>query len=246
MERYNFTLELPCFMCDNRDLMRPVAFMELAQEAAGNAAIERNFGDKDLEPIGAVWVLARQHVRFIKRPHWMDKVKMQTWHKGMKGVQFIRDYELLDEDGNPAVVSTSSWLVMSVADRKLVRGDVLEDFVPPVAEYPADAIETSCPKIVVPAGVEMTLAKEHVVQYSDLDHNQHTNNTKYILWSTDVIPQEVTMHRELREYFINFNKESKPGEKVLLYYGTNGTDYYVEGKLEDNTQVFITKTVYGE
>lgn len=246
MDKYSRTMEIPSYMSDIEHRLRAVSFMELAQEMAGKGAELLSFGDTKLKEVNGAWVLARMHVRFEKMPRWKDNVILNTWHKGLRGVQFLRDYQMCSEDGEVLVNSTSSWLVMDVVERKMLYGDALKDRIPAAPQSTDSAIAAPSPKVTVPADVTMEPAGVHVVSYSDVDNNRHTNNTRYVQWAMDVLPDAIPFRKDLRELIINFNKESHAGESIALSRGCAGSTWYVEGKSDDGQQNFIVKLVFEE
>ena len=92
--RYRRDLEIPCFQTDAAFLLKPAAFMDLAQEMAYHAATRLGFGYDDLQVHHTAWVLSRMHFKFNNPPRWRDRVSLFTWHKGTDGLMFLRDFEL--------------------------------------------------------------------------------------------------------------------------------------------------------
>ena len=228
-------------MVDAHRRLRASCFMEIAQELAGQGAEQLHMSDSDLAPLGAVWVLARQHVEFPDTPVRDQEVVLSTWHKGLKGVQYLRDYSVTDTDGRPLVLSTSSWIIMSLNDRHMLRPDVLEQYVPSSPQCSCHAVEAACAKIIPPKDLALQPVGGHEVRYSDVDYNGHTNNTKYIVWSLDSLPQDIVFGSRLKEFDINYNKESHLGETVSLYAARDGGAWYVEGRAADGQQCFIAR-----
>lgn len=248
MEKYTFNFEVPSYMSDIKYRLRAVSFMELAQDAAGKGADSMHFGDSDLKPLNAVWVLARMQLRFIDTPHRYDNVEFQTWHRGLQGAQYLRDYQMVDNGGKVLVASTSSWIIMEKTQRKMLFGQILQDYIPSEPQCDEKSIEKACPKITIPAGLEMQHAGTHPVRYSDVDYNIHANNTKYVQWALDLLPQEYTVNGDLKELLINFNREAHLGEDVKLFLGTRTmeehSEHFVEGLSEDGQQIFICKLIF--
>ena len=172
---------------------------------------------------------------------------INTWHKGLEGLVFLRDYELLGDDGRRAVVGTSSWVVLDMQNRSFVRTEDLPDFVNPVPQNTENAVEAPAPKVVIPSGLEKTLIKEHTVQYSDTDFNGHANNVKYVVWAMDCIDREFASTHQVSELTVNFNRETRLGDRVELFLAeepaASGRAFYVEGFVAGR-QSFIVKMVY--
>ena len=234
-------LNVTTYMTDVRDYLRPVAFMEIAQEIATIGARQLHFDDTvTLKAAHAVWVLARMHVRFERMPVRYQPITLETWHKGINSVFFLRDYQVCDEAGEVLVNSTSSWVVMEVDQRRMLRPDGLSEVIPPEAGH---AIETPAGKIVIPRALPVEKVADHVVKYSDVDSNHHVNNTRYTSWAMDCLPDELTFNHVLKEIEINFNKEARPGETVELLHAAADGVHYVEGRVGES-QIFICKLTF--
>jgi acyl-ACP thioesterase len=207
--------------------------MNYAQEMANRHAVILGFGYDDLIVSKTAWVLSRMHIRFVKAPLWRDKVTLTTWHKGLNRLFFLRDFQMRDEHGNVCVEATTSWIVLNLETRRFVRDPKLMDEGTTCSE---NAIELPADKVVMPKDVEPTFIMDHIVSYSDVDMLEHTNNAMYMHWAMDAVPYEITSQRPLKEVTINFNRETRSGEKVSVYRIMQDTEdclkVYVEGKVE--------------
>ena len=237
-------LRVPCYMTDPHARLRPTAFLDLAQNIAVQGADQLKFGDVELKAFDCAWVLARQHVRFERAVQHKEPVKIMTWHKGPLGLFFLRDYLLLGSDGEVSVRSTSSWVVMNMTERRVVRNDFLAGIVSTDPQSTDHAIEEPAVKVTVPRGTELERIGAHRVHFSDVDYNQHANNVKYTAWAMDALPEELVYEKALKELTINFNKEARPGETVELFHTMDPDGaHIVEGRVGDH-QVFIEKLLF--
>lgn len=243
MDRSTLHITIPSYMVDVNSRLRAASFMELAQEIAGIDVGRTGMSDKDLAPINGVWILAKMHIHFDRVPRRFDEIDLSTWHRGQDGAKFIRDYEMNDAEGNPVIRATSSWIIMDIDDRKILRGDILEPFIKEDAAVQEYAIEEYCPKISFPPDAEVISGTVHKVCYSDIDYNRHTNNTKYILWSLDALPSEITTGSDISDIIINFNREAHLGEEVSIVAGRKDGEYYIIGKCEDE-RIFTAKFIF--
>ena len=233
-----------CYQVDRRKILRPASFLDMAQHMAVFGADSLAFGDDQLGPYGCTWVLARQHVRFERPFLHKERGRIVTWHKGLQGLFFLRDYMLLDAAGEPAVRSTSSWVVMNIAERRVARPDFLSEIVSLDPQSPDHAVEEPAGKVVLPRDAAVSQIGEHVVRYSDVDYNQHANNVKYTVWAMDALPEELVHTRMVKELTVNFNREARPGETVTLWHALDADGaHIVEGRVDDR-QVFIEKLLF--
>ena len=229
---YKQQIKIPCYDTDAAQLLKPVSFMNYAQEWANCHASVLGFGYDDMIRTRMAWVLSRMHIKFLRHPKWRETVNLRTWHKGPKRLLYIRDFRMTDEtDTEDLVLATTSWLVVNIDTRRLTRDVPLDDS----SICRDDAVSPSCDKIKVPAEVQPILAGNRTVSYSDVDLNGHTNNAMYLVWAMDAVGRDTTFSKPLKEVKINFNHETRPGETVELYLGScvNGGEekYWVEGRV---------------
>lgn len=233
---------ITCYEADANQLMRPTAMLDLMQEAAGINATTLGFGYDEMINSNTAWVLSRINVKFINTPKWREEVNLKTWHKGMSKLFYLRDFILSDKEGNPMVLATTSWLIIDLNTRRLVRNSdlALNDTV-------MDAIATPADKVVVPVDVEPELVRKHPVTWSEIDTNGHVNNVKYAVWAIDAVKPEDIKERPLKELLINYDAEVMPGDIVKIsrvrQESEEGIIYYITGKVADK-QNFAVKLVF--
>jgi acyl-ACP thioesterase len=184
------------------------------------------------------------NIRFIKTPLWRDEVTLTTWHKGLERLFFLRDFIMTDQDGNECVKATSSWLVLNLDTRRLVRDPNLMDEGTTCSD---NAMESPAAKVQIPKDVEPELVMDHIVSYSDVDLLGHTNNAMYMHWAMDAVDYELASTRPVKELTINFNHETKAGENVKIYRATvereDGLHVFVEGKV-DGASSFCVEIIF--
>jgi acyl-ACP thioesterase len=233
MLKYTQNFHIPCYNTDAAWRLKPAAFMDLAQEAAGLHAVELGFGYDDLIKNNTAWILSRLNIKFVDTPLWREDVTLTTWHKGANRLFFLRDFIMTDKDGKERVKATTSWLVLNLETRRLVRDPMLMEEGTVCAE---DVIETPADKVQMPKDVPAELVLEHAVAYSDVDMNNHTNNAMYMQWAMDAVDYEIASTKAVKEITVNFNRETKAGDVVAIYRACvqkeDGLHVYVEGKVE--------------
>lgn len=231
-------LTVPCYATDVAHYLKPGAFMDMAQEIAYVSAHYLGFGYEELERFGTAWVLSRMHMEFPAMPRWRDAVELQTWHKGFEGPFYVRDFRMLDAAGNPAVLATSSWLIIDTNTRRLLRREHLADRLPLDTECAESAIDEPCGKVVIPEGPLEEIA-EHRVGYSDIDLVGHANNARYVIWAMDCLDYAEVSTRRVRSVRINFNKEVYAGETVEIFRAPVEGGWAVEGRVGDRSSFCV-------
>lgn len=231
---------IPCYDTDASWRLKPTSFMNMAQEAAGRHAVYLGFGYDDLIKTNTAWILSRVHVEFVDTPKWRDEITLNTWHKGLNRLFFLRDFLITDSEGKERVKATTSWLVLNLETRRLVRDPNLMEEGTVCTE---NVIETPADKVQMPKDVEAELVRTHLVSYSDIDTNGHTNNAMYMQWSMNAVGYDITSSRPVKEFTINFNHETKAGDHVEIYRTfvekEDGLHVFVEGKVEGTSSYCV-------
>ena len=236
MIRFEQKFTIPCYDTDASWRLKPSSFMDLAQEAAGQHAVYLGFGYDDLIATNTAWILSRVHVEFVDAPKWRENITLRTWHKGLNRLFFLRDFILTDDEGRERVKATTSWLVLNLETRRLVRDPKLMEEGTVCLE---NVIETPADKVVMPKDMEPQYVMDHHVAYSDVDMNGHTNNAMYMQWAMDAVDYDIASTRPVKWFTINFNHETKAGDIVALYKVVkeeeDGRHVFVEGKVNDQS-----------
>lgn len=236
MIRFEQKFTIPCYDTDASWRLKPSSFMDLAQEAAGQHAVYLGFGYDDLIATNTAWILSRVHVEFVDAPKWRENITLRTWHKGLNRLFFLRDFILTDDQGRERVKATTSWLVLNLETRRLVRDPKLMEEGTVCTD---NVIETPADKVVMPKDIEPQYVMDHHVAYSDVDMNGHTNNAMYMQWAMDAVDYDIASTRPVKWFTINFNHETKAGDIVALYKVVkeeeDGRHVFVEGKVNDQS-----------
>jgi medium-chain acyl-[acyl-carrier-protein] hydrolase len=162
-------------------------------------------------PVGKGWVFTRQKLTMVEWPKWNENVTLRTWLRPPEGAFILRDYEILVGDKKVGEC-TSAFTVMDMNTRKLVGFD----WDPYLALCRGEDFLSLQPQKLQLEGDLETLV-EIIVRNSDIDMNNHVNNTKYAQWILDSIPIEVLRGGvELKEYEVNFLAEAKIGDLICI------------------------------
>ena len=247
---------VPCYDVDSTLRIRAVAFMNIAQEMATRAADVLGFGYEDLIKNNMAWVLSRMHFRFVDVPRWKEELVISTWHKGIVGPFFIRDFSVCSADGSQKVLGTSSWVVLDTVKRSMVRIADIVDMIPANSACYEDALEKPASKVMMPRTVEPRLVQSVKLGYSDIDLNAHTNNARYIHYATECFTCDELRKMSVADVMITFNHETYAGEILDIYMADIEAEGLVdvsgkqivrssiiEGKVGDR-QVFCAKIMF--
>ena len=158
-----------------------------------------------------------------------DNIKISTWACDSKGYSFLRCARLEKDGLIVAEMETVSALV-DIENKKLCR----------VTEYPQsytteEPIELDLPaRLRIPQSVNLGLAGEHTVTYTDCDLNHHINNTHYPDIICGFLP---TMEgRRVEKMCISYLNEAPLGQNIKVYVsGEEDGAVWVRTVREDGT-----------
>ena len=245
-DRYKEDFAIPNYFLSLGHRMRPSSFFDIAQELAVRGSNQLGTPDPVLMERGLCWILVRNAAQFYRLPGMEEKVRLESWHSGVKGPIFTRDYRVIDATGKVAIKATSSWVLMDINNRSIAKPERIFDLMSPEPQCPERALQPDAPKIFFPRDCEAENVGTHLVTYSDLDYNQHANKAKYPHWAMDCLPTELSTQKTVSDFVINYNREALLGETIQLLR-TRDADgaWYVEGRIED-LQSFICKVVFAD
>jgi acyl-ACP thioesterase len=230
---YGFSVE--SFETDFDRRIKPFALQSRLQELTYRASAEGGAGYADLRERGLFWALNRMHIVVDRWPVWGENLVLQSWFRGRTGPMYQRNYVLRradDPDGAPLVRATSAWTVIALEGRSVSR-----EMVYPESFAEDEDLLPFCPKVLVPAEVELAPAGSRVAAWSDLDSNGHVNNCFYPQWATDLLGFKYLSSHQLTDIQVGYYREIHPGEQLDFFLGhnpeANALDavWYAEGRV---------------
>ncbi len=154
--RFSTDITIPCYDTNVSFRLKPAAFMDHAQEMAYLAAQALHFGYDDLQRHHTAWVLSRMRMDFralrngrTRRPSTPGTRDRTACSSCVIRAPRKGDTDFADKS-KVQVLCTSSWIVMNVETRRLVRSDEVLNMVPAATQCPDNAIQIPCGKVVMP------------------------------------------------------------------------------------------------
>lgn len=161
---------------------------------------------------GLGWVFTRQKLEMSRWPKWNETVAVKTWLRPPESDKFlVRDYEII-VDSSVIGQAASTFSAFDLSTRKISS----QNWSRYKEIFKADGHHSFVPQKILPEENTEELTKFRV-RNSDLDLNNHVNNTKYAQWILDSIPLNViTSKTQLLGYEINYLAEAKPEDLVVV------------------------------
>lgn len=206
---------------DSHDKITAKGILSIFQDVASCHAEDIGVGFNEMYQKNLFWVLSRVKFDIIKMPVINQEVEVETWPHEKGKADFDRDMRILSETGETLIIATSKWCVIDTITRTLKSSQGVEYLgeVCPDINY-----EGRFKKIVLPNG-EWTKKYSYTLMPSDIDHNQHLNNTNYANFVTNVIDKKNYSHFE-----INYLSECRLSDGVDIFYQKTDEGEFVMGK----------------
>jgi acyl-ACP thioesterase len=190
--------------------LQPRALCAFMQEAAGQDIASRGFSMRRLIDEGRAWVLHRLRVEVREWPRMGQGLTVETRPRRFTGAIAERDFVVSGVAGDELAVATSRWAIVDFEQRRPIR---LPDEVRAIPARPLVALELGPPGLPEPepAGIE----RRYEVRRGDLDVVRHVNNTRYVEWALESVPDGILDTHECAGFEIVFRRESGLGASIV-------------------------------
>ena len=223
---------------DKFNHIKPSAVLDLFQDAAGQHAIEIGVSFDEMIKRSYLWVLTKIKFNIIKEPTSYQKVIVKTWPLPPNRLSYRREYAIVNENNELIIAGSSEWVVIDSEKRRFVSAPDLYPFSDGFHEELM--FEGKLGKV---ADFEAK-GTPHTVNtgFSELDVNNHVNNTKYANFVLDAInPQE---NNQLETFQIDYRKEVFHGIQLNIYHTWKDNTVLSKGIDENGDTMFACKLEY--
>ena len=220
---------------DKYDRILPSSVLSIFQDAAGQHGEQIGVGFKEMLERNYLWVIVKIKFEVKIAPKRYQKVIIKTWPLEPKRFSYKREYKICDTDGNVLIIGSSDWVVINSEQRNLVsapnlyslKGGFCEEtvFERKIGKVPDFEVGTP-PYTVIPG-------------FTELDLNNHVNNTKYANYVLDAIsPSESDV---LKTFQIDYRKEVLQGAPLEIYHTRQEDGILAKGLNQDGDIMFACK-----
>lgn len=185
------------------------------QKAAGDDVNKTDLNYNNLSSHNIAFVITKMSVRILDDIKQYDQLTIISHPRKIRGVTFPRDF-IVKCDNKTVALASSNWVLLDLVKRHILRPSAIDDigYLPPSTD---DLFEIDDVRLVID---ENSLQRTDVrrVNYSNLDMNNHLNNTYYSDYIFDNIPQEA--HKSDKNLYlqINYKNEAKLYDVLEIFY----------------------------
>lgn len=218
---------------DLSDNLKLSSLLSLMEESACLSAEELGFGYSALQPKNYGFIMVNWYIEMNRAVKLGDVLTVHTWPIKPKRLIVLRDFELYV--GSEKVgVATSRWCLVDLANFKMLPSNAAIDENIHYNDF--RSVDVSNIKVPECNGGEPSYSK--LVTYSDYDHYNHVNNTKYADFLLDVFTVDELRGKSIASVKITYIKQSKEGESLDFYRERlDDGSWVVEGRVADEKRV---------
>lgn len=207
------TFRIRTYEINQRKIVAVPALVRLMQETAMRHVLKLKLSVWDLEPRRLAWVLIRKHLRVRRFPVLDERIRIKTYPSGFEKVFTHRDYRVYDEQNHEIAAASSTWLLMNTQARKMTR--IPREFLAFNELLPNPTDYLPQPASRLPALKKSDFTRDFEVQWHQLDFNLHLNNTFYVQWMLEALPQDLLMKGRLLEMELLYRTECRWKDGIL-------------------------------
>lgn len=217
---------------DIADLL--VFFQKIASEHVEHLGMGNDFAEAN----GFYYVLCRIKGYFLSELDAEETYTFVTYPTKAGALQLYRYAYLVDSKGNPVFYLLSLWVLMNRTTRRLQSSKAFQeklarmlpdiDEVEPLTEERLYEMDFS--------NQDFHYDSTYVVSSSDIDYNNHMNNTVYMK-----VAQEKCILSPISVFEIDFEKECYLHDAITVETSLNDVSYSVMGKKSDGLLSFMAR-----
>lgn len=223
---------------DKFNNIKPSAVLDLFQDAAGQHANEIGVGFVDMVRRSYLWALTRIKFKILVNPEAYQKILIKTWPLTPSRFSYRREYCIENENGEKMIIGSSDWVVIHSEKRQLVSAP---DLYPFNDDFHTEMMfEEKIVKVRDFSAAGMPYFVN--AGFSDLDVNNHVNNTKYADYVIDAV--NPTKSENLDVFQIDYRKEVLQGTQLYIYHGREENITTAKGQNQNGETMFVCKLEY--
>ncbi len=216
--RHRQTFRVHSYDADPGGRLAPGALCAYLQEAAGRDAQAMGVGMAGLLAEGRAWMLHRIRVEVEGWPAAQDEIAVATWPTRFSGAVAERAFRVTDASGAELARGLSRWAVVDLRARKAVR---LTEAIRALPVGEAPGVELG-PALELPADAPTLGEAQLSVGRADLDVVGHANNSRYVEWALEAVPDDWMQAHALRSFEIAFRREARRGDPIFARSARTG------------------------
>lgn len=197
----------------------PVSLLNFLEDSAISHSKYAGYGVEKLKAEGIGWLLKRWVLKMDRYPVLNEKILITTWPSEFKRFYASREFVISDVQGGVIGKATSLWIYFNLEKKRPVR----------IPDNMSKEYNVGC---FAPIGLcfneisdieDAQNEKRFAVRMTDIDTNNHVNNSKYVGWVLESLPGDMHDNFTLSSLEVDYIKETCYGSIVASTSKKSGT-----------------------
>lgn len=180
----------------------------------------------------AFWVITKVKIKVNSYPKWGEKVILRTWPLLPSTIKCNRDFEILNLRNEVLVKGTSEWCILDLETRR-PRKVVTTCYPVKMKHLERRTIDDRFSHFQSKSE-NQEFVYERTIRATDIDLNNHTNNTIYSNMVFDSFSISKLNKMDILSYEIHFCSETKEGDLIKIYHCLEGDEILIMGIKSDS------------
>ncbi len=206
--------------------LKIVKIMSMLQDIAVEYALKLKISSKDLASKNLFWVISRYQIEINDIAKLNEDIYLSIWRSAYKKLYDLRWFQIKTEDNIKIVNALGAWVIIN---KETGSARHLNEFMTEemLCEKEIDVKQFFYNlKMIDNADYEEIFK----IRINDLDLNRHVNNTTYVEWGIEALPEDILKNYKIIKLNITYLKESfYPGQilsKVQINKSINNLSTY--------------------
>lgn len=183
--------------------------LEYLQDCVTFHSIAVGLGIRGDESDNRAWYLIAWDIEIHRIPQMAEKLTIETEPYKMRGFYGYRRFRILDENDRLIVEADSNWIFMDID--KMIPAKIPQTLAQRYITSPVEDQKVRVKRKLSSEGDWMEKETLTVTKIF-LDSNGHVNNTYYVLWAEDVMPENC----EIREIRVDYRQSAFLNDSIKI------------------------------
>lgn len=191
--------------------------MNLLQDIAVEYSFKLKISSMDLAPQKIFWVISRYQIEINNIAKLNEDLSMSVWRSNHKNLYDLRWFKIETADKQEIANAVGAWVIIDKTTgsprhlNKFMTKEMLIENKVDVKTFFQNL------KIIDNADIQEVFK----IRINDLDFNKHVNNSAYVEWAIEALPESILMNYQPWKINVTYLKESFYPGKILSKAQTN-------------------------
>lgn len=210
MKKFKTEFVVPFYESNKLGELKPISIIRYLGETSELHSEHQKIGIDELRKNNWGWILYKWKVEINYYPKVKDRIIIETWTSSFHKFYAYREFKIYDSNMNEIGKARSLWIFLDTNRKRPIRiPKTFSEKYNLVDERVFDDFWDLEDKFKIYNTIDFHIRK------SDIDYNDHVNNSNYLEWILETISLDIEKEYFLKEFEILYKKESLYGESII-------------------------------